>query len=420
MWDCDGRRYLDATSGPVVVNVGHGNRRVLEAMSEQASRATYAYPAYLESESNVRFGQRLLDLAGPGFDRALVFSGGSEAVEKCLEFCRSVALARGELGRTKVISRRPSYHGSTLATMALGGNQQNEAFAQMARPGPTVFAPSSYRPRFGLDAVAFAEHCAEELEQTIIDEGAAMVLAFIIEPIMGFSGGADFAPDAYYRRIREICDRHGVLLVYDEVISGAGRSGRFLAAHHWPDSCPDLVVLAKGLGSGYYPLSAVLAPKSLVDLVVDHGGFHLGHTYKASPLGCAVGLAVLDEIVERDLMTCAERSGDHLRKRLRQLQATQPLIGDVRGRGLLNAIEIVADAETRAMLPRRRDVPREISDLASDEGLLIYARRTYGGVYGDWILVTPPLIADSGEIDVLVDRLARTLKRYQEELERAG
>ncbi|MBS0389091.1 MAG: aspartate aminotransferase family protein, partial [Proteobacteria bacterium] len=233
-------------------------------------------------------------------------------------------------------------------------------------------------------------------------------------------GGADSAPPEYYRRVREICDEFGVLLVYDEIVSGAGRTGTFLAAHRWPAARPDLVILAKGLGGGYAPLAAFLAPAKLVDAVAAAGGFHVGHTHKAHPLACAVGLAVLDVTLDEKLIDNAASSGEYLRAKLKGLQQHDPLIGDVRGLGLLNAIEIVADRASARMLPRELDVVGRIQAIARDRGLLIYGRRTHAGRFGDWIMVSPPLIATRADIDEIVDGLAHCLAAYRGELAATG
>jgi adenosylmethionine-8-amino-7-oxononanoate aminotransferase len=421
IWDTDGNCYIDVTSGPCTVNLGHGNRRVLAAMREQAERACFAYPAYFESEANTRLSDLLAAHAGPGLDRAFFVSSGTEAVEKCVELARMHALARGQGSRFKVISRTPSYHGSTLGALALTGDPVSTGrMRPMLREMPKIPAPLSYRPPDGMDGAAYAQLCAERLRETIETEGPETVLAFIMEPIGGLSAGATYAPDEYYRRVREICDAYDVLLIYDEVIAGAGRTGRFLAAHWWPAARPDLVVLAKGLGSGYYPLACFLAPAAMVEAVAEGGGFYYGHTYKSSPLGCAVGLAVLEETIGRNLPANAERVGAHLRARLETLMHESAIIGDVRGKGLLNAIELVADKATKAMLPRTRDVPKEISDRAREEGLLMYARRTAGGQFGDWLMMTPPLIATTDDVDEIVERLGRALGAYERELRRAN
>jgi adenosylmethionine-8-amino-7-oxononanoate aminotransferase len=416
VWDTAGRRYIDVTSGPVTVNLGHGNERVLLAMQEQASRICFAYPSTFESESNVRLGERIAAEARMGLEHAFFVSSGSDAVEKCLQFARRHALASGQTARYKVISRNPSYHGSTGATMALAADQGYAPYLPPGQAGTQVPAPWSYRPPVGMDAAAFAAQCAEALRATIQAEGSETVLAFIIEPVMGFCGGADHAPPAYYRRVREICDEFGVLLIYDETISGAGRTGKFLAAHWWPGANPDLVILAKGIGGGYVPLAAFLAPARLVDVVVRAGGFHFGHTHKGHPLACAVGLAVLEETLERKLMERATELGTYLRGKLEGLKGTIPLVGDVRGLGLLNAIEIVASQTTKAMLPRSLDVIGRIQAIARAEGLLIYGRRSHAGKFGDWIMVTPPLIATAADIDEIVEGLARVLGIYCNEL----
>jgi adenosylmethionine-8-amino-7-oxononanoate aminotransferase len=304
--------------------------------------------------------------------------------------------------------------------MALAADPGYAAYLPPGQSGIHVPAPWSYRPAAGMRADAYADECAEALRATIQAQGSDEVLAFIMEPVMGFCGGADHAPAAYYRRVREICDEFGVLLVYDETISGAGRTGKFLAAHWWPDANPDLVTLAKGIGGGYVPLAAFLAPDRLVDVVVRDGGFHFGHTHKGHPLACAVGLAVLEETLDQRLIERANEVGAALRARLAALKAGNCIVGDVRGLGLLNAIEIVADPATKAMLPRSLDVIGRIQAIARAAGLLIYGRRSHGGKFGDWIMVTPPLIATDADIDEIVDGLAHTLRIYRDELGAAG
>lgn len=420
VWDTGGRRYIDVTSGPVAVNIGHGNERVLRAMREQAERVCFAYPSTFESASNIDLGSELVRHAGLNLDAAFFVSSGSEAVEKCLQFARRYALASGERGRWKVISRDPSYHGSTRTTMALSADPGYAAYLAPDQPTFYVPAPFSYRVPGGLSADEYAQQCAEALRARILAEGADSILAFILEPVMGFCGGADSAPPAYYRRIREICDEFKVLLIFDEIISGAGRTGRFLAAHWWPEAKPDLVTLAKGIGGGYYPLAAFLAPERMVQAVVKDGGFHVGHTHKAHPLACAVGLAVLQETQERSLIQRASETGDYLRSRLRALQNTIPIVGSVRGLGLLNAVEIVANQATQAMLPRDLDVLGRLQAIARSKGLLIYGRRTHAGRFGDWLMITPPLIASHDDIDEIVDGLAATFTIYCDELKKAG
>jgi adenosylmethionine-8-amino-7-oxononanoate aminotransferase len=420
IWDSDGRRYLDVTSGPIAVNIGHGNERVLRAMREQAERVCFAYPSNFESANSTELAEKLCTLAGPGLDCAFFASSGSEAVEKCLQFARRHALASGSPQRFKVISRNPSYHGSTRATMALSADPAYAPYLVEGFAGIHIPAPMSYRPPVGVSARDHAMACAETLRNTILKEGPDSVLAFIIEPVMGFCGGADFAPPEYHQRVREICNQFGVLLVYDETISGAGRTGHFLAAEAWPGVRPDLVTLAKGLGGGYFPLSAFLAPQSMVDAVAAAGGFHVGHTHKAHPLACAVGLAVLNETVENNLIANAREVGNYLRQCLEDLQQNSAIIGHVRGMGLLNAVEIVADRASKVMLPRHVDVIGDIQTLAREQGLLIYGRRTHAGQFGDWIMVAPPLIATRSDVDEIIAGIGHVLFQYQERLHHEG
>jgi adenosylmethionine-8-amino-7-oxononanoate aminotransferase len=420
VWDTDGRRYLDVTSGPVTVNLGHGNRRVLRAMQEQAGRVCFAYPSGFESEAGERLAEELATAAGPGLDRAFFVSGGSEAVEKCIQFARLHAIVRGQPQRWKIIARYPAYHGSTLGALALGGDLAAGMMQPYMTESPRVPAPLSYRLPDGANAESFARQCLAALEQTIEREDPQSVLAFVMEPVIGLSGGAVVAPDFYYAEVRRICDRFGVLLIYDEIISGAGRTGKFLAAHHWPLARPDLVVLAKGLGGGYFPIGAFLAPESMVAVVAEKPGFHYGHTYKGNPLGCAVALAVLRETLERGLAEQAASVGAYLRERLAGLMPEIPILGDVRGRGQLNAIEIVADRHTKTMLPRELDVVGDLKAIALAKGLLIYGRRSHGGTYGDWLMMTPPLTATRTDVDAIVEGIAATLKDYAAQLVRRG
>ncbi len=280
MWDTEGRRYIDASSGPVVSNIGHGNERVVRAMAEQARKVAFASRSQFENEPNIQLADLVTSLAGPGLERAFFVSGGSEATEAAIKLARQYAVVRGETSRWKVIAREPGYHGGTLGALAVTGDPEAErVFGALTRPMPKVPAPFSYRLPANHDADSYARHCAAALEDTIRREGPETVLAFIMEPVGGLATGALVAPDHYHRAVREICTRHGVLLIYDEVMSGAGRTGAFLAADHWPDARPDLVTLAKGIAAGYTPMGAVLAPASMVEAVAEAGGFMHGHTY---------------------------------------------------------------------------------------------------------------------------------------------
>lgn len=420
MWDRDGRRYIDVSSGPVVNNLGHGNRRVLAAMQAQAEKIVFVAPSQFDSEPSLRLSELIAELAGPGLERAFFTSGGSEAVESAMKLARQYAVALGEGERWKVIGREPGYHGATLGAIAVGGDVNAEAmFAPLARMMPKVPAPLSYRVPDNHTPESYARACAAALERTIREEGPETVLAFIMEPVGGLATGALVAPDAYYKAVREICTRYGVLLIFDEVMSGAGRTGRFLAAEHWGVR-PDLAVLAKGLAAGYTPFGAVLASAELVGTVAEAGGFLNGFTYFANPLSCAVAEAVVRETLERGLFGQAEIMGESLATRLRALAETSAIIGDVRGKGLLLALELVADKASKRMIPIELMAPNRFQELALDHGLAVYCRRTNRGRYGDWMMISPPLIVTEAELDELVGRLGEALAQYERELRAKG
>ena len=421
MWDETGNRYIDVSSGPVANNIGHANPRVLAAMQDQAGKVAFAFPGMFESEANERLANLLTELAGPGFERAFFVSGGSEATESAIKLCRQYALVTGQGAKWKVISREPSYHGGTLGALALTGDQhQHEVFGPMLRPMPKVPAPFTYRLPANHDRDSFARHCAQALEDRILAEGPDSVLAFIMEPVGGLATGALVAEDIYFRQVRDICTRHGILLIFDEVMSGAGRTGKFLAADHWPDARPDIVILAKGIAAGYTPMGCVLAPNHIVRAVADSGGFMNGFTYFANPLSCAIGHAVLQEMVDRDLIANAAVRGAELAERLRAMAATNRVVGDVRGLGLLLAVELVADQDSKRQIPMEFNAPAVFQKIAMGMGLAVYCRRTSRGAYGDWLMITPPLIVTSEQVDEIASGLEAALREFETTLATAG
>lgn len=409
IWDVDGKRYLDGSSGAMVANIGHSNGRVLEAMRRQMEKATFAYRLHFENEPAEKLAAKTAALMPDGIDKVFFVSGGSEAVESAIKLARQYAVATGQAGRWKVISRMPSYHGSTLGALAVTGyDPLTGPFLPMMREMPKIAAPRAYLDRDNLSPHERGLKYADLLRDKILEEGAGTVLAFIMEPVGGASTGALVAPDSYYGRIREICDEFGILLIYDEVMTGAGRTGRFLAAEHWGIT-PDLIALSKGFAAGYAPLGAMVAHNRLVEPVLDAGGFQHGYTYAGNPLACAAGLAVLEEIEREDLCGNAERMGAVLKERLEGLMKRFPFIGDVRGKGLLLAFELVSDRETMAPLPGGMNAYLKLVDEAYSRGLIIYSRRTRGGREGDHFMVCPPLIVTHEHLDEIIGKLADSL-----------
>jgi adenosylmethionine-8-amino-7-oxononanoate aminotransferase len=421
MWDDTGKRYIDVSSGPVTNNIGHANPRVLAAMQAQAEKVAFAFPGIFESEANEKLADLLTELAGPGFERAFFVSGGSEATESAIKLCRQYALAIGQAERWKVISREPGYHGGTLGALSLTGDSvQHQVFGPMLKPMPKVPAPFTYRLPLNHDRESYARHCAQAFEDKILAEGPETVLAFIMEPVGGLATGALVAEDIYFDMVRDICTRHGVLLIFDEVMSGAGRTGKFLAADHWPNARPDIVVLAKGIAAGYTPMGCVLAPNRIVKAVADAGGFMNGFTYFANPLSCAIGHAVLREMVDQDLVTNAGVRGAQMKTRLGEIAKSNRIIGDVRGRGLLLAVELVSDRDSKQQIPLDLNAPVLFQKIAMEMGLATYCRRTSGGAYGDWLMITPPLIVTKDQVDEIATGLEAALTTFESMIAKAG
>lgn len=410
MYDADGIAYIDASSGPIVSNIGHANRRVADAMHGQALELDYAYSRVARHQRNAELTSRIAALAGPGFERVALTSGGSEAMDFALKFLRQYVVATGIASRRHIISNMPSYHGATIATLGISGDESLAPFLDgFAITSPKIPAPLAYRRPAGVTIDAHALMCANALDAEIQRLGPRNVLAFVIEPIGGVATGCLVPPDSYFEAIREICTRHGIFLVFDEILCGAGRTGAFMAAHHWPKSLPDVVVMAKGLAAGYSPLGAVLLPAAMVDELAALTGFNFSHTYNANPISCAAGLAVLDEYDRHNLMGNARQIGARLGAGLGALGERSPVVGDVRGMGLLYAVELVADKTSKTPFPAEFQVTEVARIEALKNGLMIYSRRTSRGRYGDWFIVAPPLTITEGQCDEILQRISRAV-----------
>lgn len=409
MWDKSGKRYIDGSSGAMVSNIGHSNPNVLAAMRRQMENSTFGYRLHFETEASEQLADKLAELSADGLDRVFFVSGGSEAVESTLKLSRQYALAIGEPQRWKIISRQPSYHGCTLGALAITGYTPLSApFAPMMQAMPKIPAPRAYLDGLDPQDPLTGHHYADMLEAKIQSEGPESVLAFVVEPVGGASTGALVPPQDYMRRIREICDHYGVLLIHDEVMSGGGRTGRFFAAEHW-DGAPDLIAISKGFGAGYMPLGAMVAHQRIVEAVLDAGGFAHGFTYAGNPLACAAGLAVINEIENQGLLENAVVMGDLLKQELNALMQTYPFIGDVRGKGLLLAFELVSERDGMTPLAAELNAYDKLVNLAYERGLIIYSRRTRDGLEGDHFLVCPPLIVTADQIVEIVEKLAASL-----------
>lgn len=421
MWDDEGNEYIDASSGPMVSAIGHGSTRVIEAMAEQAGKLDYAYTRVARNRPNLNYAERLATLAGPGFERVSFASGGSESVDNAIKFLRQYAIATGQQSRRRVISLMPSYHGATIGTLAIGGNDGLAPFMEgFAIVSDTVPAPLSYRLPGNHTQESYAAECATALEARILELGSENVLAFVIEPIGGVSTGATVPPAQYFRNIRDICTRHGVYLVFDEILCGAGRSGKFITAHHWPDALPDIIVMAKGLGAGYSPLGAMLAPAAMVDELAELTGCEFTYSYNANPVSCAAGLAVLDEFERLRLVDRAHTVGGTLRTGLETIMEQSPVLGDVRGMGMLLAVEMVADKESKEPLSSDFLPTERLRIHGLKNGVMLYSRPTAGSQFGHWFMVAPPLTITEEECQELLRRVETAVTAFHGELKSAG
>ncbi|MEW9835400.1 aminotransferase family protein [Mesorhizobium marinum] len=415
LWDKSGKRYIDGSSGAVNVNIGHGNRAVIDAMKRQMDRVSFAYTIHFQNQPANELADQLASRLPRGMDRIYFVSGGSEAVEAAIKLARQWAVATAQPKRWKIIGRMPSYHGITIGALEpTGDDVLTRVFEPMSRPMPLIPAPTVHRDHDDLSLEERGLLYADMLEAKIIEEGADSVLAFIMEPIGGAATAALVPPDSYFPRIREICDRHGILLIHDEVMTGVGRTGKFLGGDHW--SCrPDIVVLSKGLSSGYAPLGAIAASEAIVGPVVAMGGFLHGHTYGGNPVSCAAGVAVLQEVDRLGLIANAATMGEVLKDELAALSRRFPFVGDIRGKGLLVGAEIYADPEAKRPLPREAVANVRLIDLAFERGLIIYSRRVRGGPESDNFMVCPPLIVTRAEIGEIIATLSDTLETFARE-----
>lgn len=415
IWDHTGKQYLDGSSGAVICNIGHGDKRILEAINKQAEQAFFSYRTQFENEAAHRLAMKLIDLSAPHLSRVFYVSSGSEAVESALKLCQQYFYARGD-SRNLIISRFPSYHGATIGALSLTSYAVLEnPYRQLLRAHPRIPAPYCYRCEYNETYPDCGLRCAWALEQCILDYGKRNIAAFIAEPVTGASGGAIVPPPDYFDVIQQICSKYNILFILDEVMTGYGRTGKFFAYEHWNVQA-DIIALSKGMGSGYFPLAATISRREIVDAVMSDGGFKHGHTSAGAPMACAVGEKVLDIIVEDGLCGNAAAMGEILGRGLRALADKHEIIGDVRGIGLLWAVEFVADRETKEPFPQHWNVGSLIKNEAFEEGLIVYPRRSINGARGDHVLVAPPLIINREQVAELLDRLDKSLTRLAEQI----
>ncbi len=414
IFTAEGKRYLDAAGQAAVVSIGHGVAEVARAMASQAEQLAFAHTSQFQTDLAEGLATRLLSLAPPALRRARVWftSGGSEAVETAIKLARQYWLERGEASRVRVVSRWQSYHGSTLGALAVSGNVARRAPYLSLLPEWGHIAPCyCYRCPLALAYPACDLACADELEKFLQGVGGETVAAFIFEPVVGATLGAVVPPAGYLQRVAEICRRHGILLIADEVMTGLGRTGKNFGVEHWGIE-PDMIVFGKGVASGYAPLGGVIVAPRLIEAIArGSGAFQHGFTYQAHPVALAAGLAVLDYVAAYKLFERVAPAGEEFRMALESLRG-HACVGDIRGCGLLVGVEFVKDRATREPFPREAGLGERIRQAALDEGITTYPMQGCAdGSCGDHILLAPPFIISSIQIREVARALTAAVDR---------
>jgi adenosylmethionine-8-amino-7-oxononanoate aminotransferase len=406
--DSAGKEYIDASGGAAVSCLGHSHPDVLAAMHKQLDQLAYAHTSFFTSQVAEELADDLIAHAPEGISRVFYVSGGSEAVEAALKLARQYFVERREPQRRFIIGRRQSYHGVTLGALAVGGREwQRKQFGPLMIETHHVSPAYEYRDkRAGETAEAYGVRLAEELESKIDELGGENVIAFVAETVVGATLGAVPAVPGYFRRVREICNRHGILLILDEVMCGMGRTGTLHACEQEGIN-PDLMAIAKGVGGGYAPIGALLIQERIFNTIAEGSGAFLhSHTYIGHPLACAAALAVQRVIRSDNLLENVRRQGDYLSRRLNERFGNHPFVGDLRGRGLFQGIEIVSDRGTKEPFDSSYKLHARIKHEAMARGLMVYPMGgTVDGTRGDHVLLAPPFIIDSAAIDTIVERL---------------
>lgn len=410
--DDGGKRYLDASGGAAVSCLGHGHPDVIAAMHQQIDRLAYAHTSFFTTEPAEELADFLVRSAPPDMSHVYFVSGGSEAMEAALKMARQYFVEIGQPQRKHFIARKQSYHGNTLGALAVGGNEWRRAqFAPLLIDVEHVSACYPYRNQRPAETPQqYGQRLVDELAQAIDKLGPENVIAFVAETVGGATAGVLAPVPGYFQGVRELCDRHGILLILDEVMCGMGRTGTLHACSQ-ENVAPDLLAIAKGLGGGYQPIGAVLASDKLVQTYAGGSGmFQHGHTYLGHAVACAAALAVQKVIQRDDLLAQVRSRGGYLQQRLQQALGEHPHVGDIRGRGLFWGVELVEDRSTKQWFDPARKLHAKIKAEAMRNGMMVYPMGgTVDGRHGDHVLLAPPFIMNEAHVDELVDKLVLSI-----------
>lgn len=411
--DSNGKRYFDGSGGAAVSCLGHSNTRVRDAIKEQVDKLAFAHTGFLTTEPAEALADLLIAQAPGDLDRVYFVSGGSEAVESAIKLARQFHLENGKPERRHLIARRQSYHGNTLGALSAGGNAwRRQQFAPLLVEMSHIAPCYEYAERGDSESLAdYGQRVAQELEDEILRLGPETVMAFIAEPVVGATLGAVIPAPGYFTRIREICDKYGVLLIFDEVMCGMGRTGHLFACDA-DGIAPDILCIAKGLGAGYQPIGAMLCSKKIYNAITAGTGFFQhGHTYLGHPVAAAAALAVVREILERDLVAQVNERGAYLEAELKRRFAQHPHVGDIRGRGLFWGVEFVADRQTKEPFDPSLGLAGKLKKATFAQGLICYPMPgTRDGRVGDHVLLAPPFIASEQELSQALDILDKAIE----------
>lgn len=411
--DLKGKKYLDASGGAAVSCLGHGDMTIIDAIKHQLDNLEFAHTGFFSSIPAEAVAELLIKHAPGSLDRVYLVSGGSEAVEAAIKLARQYFIEIGQPTRHRVIARMQSYHGNTLGALAAGGNMwRREPFSPLMIETSHISPCFAYRGQVeGESEFDYGQRVANELESEILRLGEESVMAFIAEPVVGATLGAVPAVTGYFRRIREICDQYGVLLILDEVMCGMGRTGSLYACDQ-EDVVPDILTIAKGLGAGYQPIGATLCTDTIYKAIENGSGFFQhGHTYIGHPVACAAAHAVVKSILDRRLLDKVLQQGVRLHKALQDRFGDHPNIGDIRGRGLFYGLEFVQDRDSKKPFEASKGFAGVFKKAAFHAGLICYPMGgTIDGRQGDHVLLAPPFIIDVGHIDEIVNKLEMALQ----------
>ncbi|WP_243290780.1 aspartate aminotransferase family protein [Bacillus sp. FJAT-47783] len=419
LYDVEGNKYLDGSSGAVTCLIGHGVQEIIETMHEQAKKVSFVYRSQFTNEPAEKLAETLSNWTNGQFPWTFFVNSGSEATETAMKIAIQYWQEVGKPTKTHIISRYMSYHGITMGSLSLSGHTERRfRFSSLLEANPAVSPPYCYRCPFDKTYPDCQLMCANELERVIKRTGSDHIAAFIAEPIVGAAGGVIIPPKGYYQRIREICDRHEILFIADEVMTGIGRTGKNFALEHWLVQ-PDMIATGKGLGAGYTPIAATLvSPKVMFPILKGSGSIMSGHTYSANPQSAAISLAVLDYIEKHQLIQQVKEKSQFLEQELLKLKGYHPMIGDIRGLGLFFGIEFVSDQLNKIPFRKELNITSLIVKKAQKKGLLVYPSQTgIEGDCGDAVIIAPPLTIEEEEMKELVTIFDKTLSEIERELQ---